>query len=167
MAGKATSLSDKELELDFTSMIDCVFLLLIFFMCATKFKQVEQRLDCFLPTDEGQLSKPFKLEKPEEVVIFVQDDHTARNSQVFDIKFNRSATYYLQSKDGSPITNPNDLLARLKPLGANPEQEVLIRMRNKNQGDKDQETPFGNIIKVVDVCKLAGISKIKFEHPYE
>ena len=33
-----------EAELGFTSLIDIVFLLLIFFMCAAQFKQVEQRL---------------------------------------------------------------------------------------------------------------------------
>jgi biopolymer transport protein ExbD len=34
-------------------MIDCTFLLLIFFMLATKFKTVEGRLKAFLPKDRG------------------------------------------------------------------------------------------------------------------
>ena len=40
-------------ELDMTSMIDVVFLLLIFFMCATKFKQPEGELSTYLPRDRG------------------------------------------------------------------------------------------------------------------
>jgi len=39
--------------LDMTSMIDVVFLLLIFFMCATKFKMPEGALRSFLPRDRG------------------------------------------------------------------------------------------------------------------
>ena len=40
-------------ELDMTSMIDVVFLLLIFFMVATKFKQPEGSLRSWLPRDRG------------------------------------------------------------------------------------------------------------------
>ncbi len=40
-------------ELDMTSMIDVVFLLLIFFMVATKFKQPEGTLRSWLPRDRG------------------------------------------------------------------------------------------------------------------
>jgi biopolymer transport protein ExbD len=41
-------------QLPLTAMIDCTFLLLIFFMLATKFKTVEGRLKAYLPKDRGQ-----------------------------------------------------------------------------------------------------------------
>ncbi|MFQ5655484.1 MAG: ExbD/TolR family protein, partial [Planctomycetota bacterium] len=40
-------------ELEMTPMIDVVFLLLIFFMCATKFKMPEGSLRSYLPRDRG------------------------------------------------------------------------------------------------------------------
>jgi biopolymer transport protein ExbD len=40
-------------ELSMTPMIDVVFLLLIFFMCATKFKVPDYRIDANLPKDKG------------------------------------------------------------------------------------------------------------------
>ena len=43
--------SDFELPI---SMIDVVFLLLIFFIVSAKFKQVVNRIDAHLPKDEGQ-----------------------------------------------------------------------------------------------------------------
>lgn len=39
--------------LDMTSMIDVVFLLLVFFMCATKFRLPEGSLQTHLPRDQG------------------------------------------------------------------------------------------------------------------
>jgi len=44
----------EELELELTPMIDIVFLLLIFFMVATKFKSSEGMIKCFLPKNRGQ-----------------------------------------------------------------------------------------------------------------
>ena len=56
---------DEELELQMTPMIDVVFLLLIFFMCTTKF-QLENELDLNLPPerqdDVASLSVPIKIE---------------------------------------------------------------------------------------------------------
>ena len=51
-----SSLADAELEL--TPMIDIVFNLLIFFMCATKFRTPEGLIEAFLPRDRGQVAGP-------------------------------------------------------------------------------------------------------------
>ncbi|MEW6355392.1 MAG: biopolymer transporter ExbD [Planctomycetota bacterium] len=42
-----------ELELDMTPMIDCVFLLLIFFIFSTKFPKQEGKLEASLPSARG------------------------------------------------------------------------------------------------------------------
>ncbi|HBP23506.1 MAG TPA: hypothetical protein DEA08_37725 [Planctomycetes bacterium] len=46
----------EEVVLDLTPMIDIVFNLLIFFMCATKFRTPEGVIEAFLPKDKGQAS---------------------------------------------------------------------------------------------------------------
>lgn len=43
---------DEDPKLDLTPMIDCVFLLLIFFMCM-KFKSYENKVESHLPKDQG------------------------------------------------------------------------------------------------------------------
>ncbi len=50
--------NDRERGLDMTPMIDVTFLLLIFFMVATKFKLDEGRLQSWLPRTHGPSSLP-------------------------------------------------------------------------------------------------------------
>lgn len=161
--GKRCDQSLSEPELCFTSLIDIVFLLLIFFMCATKFKQTEQRLDCFLPTDEGQMPSQAPLKKPEELSIFIKDDQNARGGN-FERRAVRRATYYLMSRDAQPISDPNQLLAKLTQLAGNPDQQVLIALYDEFR-NKDQLVPFFNVVALVDVCKMAGIQTVKFQAP--
>lgn len=161
--GKRTEQNHSEPELCFTSLIDIVFLLLIFFMCATKFRQTEQRLDCFLPCDEGQMPTQAPLKKPEELTVFIKDDVNARAGN-FERRAVRRATYYLMSRDAQPVSDPNQLLAKLSQLASNPEQQVLISLYDEMR-DKDQLVPFFNVVALVDVCKMAGIQIVKFQAP--
>ena len=46
--------AEEGLELKLTPMIDVVFQLLIFFLCATKFPEPEGILKCWLPKNKGQ-----------------------------------------------------------------------------------------------------------------
>ncbi len=85
----------EEVELEMTPMIDIVFNLLIFFMCATKFRTPEGMIEAFLPKNRGQSSgtpqidlnevrikllwydgagRPTKAEKGGFVVLKVGDD---------------------------------------------------------------------------------------------
>jgi biopolymer transport protein ExbD len=54
MARKSRAVEAEEVELDLTPMIDIVFNLLIFFMCATKFHVPEGMIQAYLPKDKGQ-----------------------------------------------------------------------------------------------------------------
>ena len=56
---------DEEYEFELPlSFVDVVFLLLIFFLCATNFRTVEKKLDANLPKDEGLMSRPVEFEIP-------------------------------------------------------------------------------------------------------
>ena len=54
MARKSRTAELEEVSLDLTPMIDIVFNLLIFFMCATKFRTPEGLIEAFLPKNRGQ-----------------------------------------------------------------------------------------------------------------
>jgi len=47
---------------DMSPMIDIVFNLLIFFLCATKFKTAEGAIDTYLPKDQGLAPLPAQVE---------------------------------------------------------------------------------------------------------
>lgn len=153
----------KDPELCFTSLIDIVFLLLIFFMCATQFKKVEEKLDAFLPF-VGPCPPPAKVIPPEDLTIFVRDDAVLRQSDSIDIKSMRRATFYLASRDATPVNDVNRMLPVLRQLAEDPGRRVLIAPYDEGTG-KDQLVPFFNVVKVVDACKASGISNIAFQAP--
>ncbi|QDU87976.1 biopolymer transport protein ExbD [Pirellulimonas nuda] len=57
-----------ELQLNLTSMIDVVFLLLIFFMVASKFVEAERSIDVKLPRVDAS-SQPAQRDAPHHVVL--------------------------------------------------------------------------------------------------
>lgn len=163
MIAKIKKEANRPIEFNFTSMIDIVFLLLIFFIVSSRFKQVEQRLDTFLP--EGPCPPVSEVVKPLPVTIFVKDDRLLRQAADVDTRSQRKATYYLASRDANPLTDMAQAYPVLKQLAqADVNQEVLIAPYDERV-DFDQRVPFYNIVRVVDVCKEAGISKISFQAP--
>lgn len=63
----------EEVKADMTPMIDCTFLLLIFFILTLKFKILEGRLDAALPKDMGtNTSKVEEIEKV-DVLLWVAE----------------------------------------------------------------------------------------------
>lgn len=163
MIAKLKKEANRPIEFTFTSMIDIVFLLLIFFIVSSRFKQIEQRLETFLP--EGPCPPAVPVDKPMPVTIFVKDDRLLRQSADIDTRSQRKATYYLASRDANPLTDMAQAYPVLKQLAqADVNQEVLIAPYDERV-DFDQRVPFYNIVRVVDVCKEAGISKISFQAP--
>lgn len=161
---KMKDVQNTESEMCFTSLIDIVFLLLIFFMCATHFKQTEQRLDAFLPAD-GQdriLPPPPILER---LSIFVKDDAVARQSKNPYVSALRQATYYPLSREAKPIADLNGLRGILERVhDAQPGTGILIVPFDEFQA-KDQLVPFFNVVAVLDTCKAVGIDDVAFQAP--
>lgn len=58
---------------DMTPMIDCTFLLLIFFILTLKFKILEGRLDAALPKDMGTSNSPVEEIEKVDVLMFVSE----------------------------------------------------------------------------------------------
>lgn len=165
MASITREQAGRDPELCFTSLIDIVFLLLIFFMCASRFKQVEQKLDAFLPQSGDQMAVRSSL-PPKELTIFVRDDAVMRGSANHNLKAMREATYYLESRGATPVHDPRIMLPRLRQLAADQDLRVLIAPYDESMG-RDQLVPFFNVVKVVDICKAAGIGNIAFQAPRE
>lgn len=115
-------------SVNMTPLIDVVFLLLIFFLVATRFSEEERELDVVLP--KASEAKPLIL-KPTELVVNV----TARGE------------YYVSGK----VVNEAGLEQALRQSWAsNPgRQQVVIRA--------DKESKTKHIATVMDLCNKANI----------
>jgi len=124
-----------------TSMIDVVFLLLIFFLAASTFKKPENKLDIELPKDAGINPIPTEVIPPREYRLYVDGTDTTRH--VFML-------------DKVPVESLGDLVFRLKnAAAASPQLSVVIVGKHR--------TPFKFIVWAFDACKQARIDDVKFE----
>ena len=115
-------------SLSITPLIDVVFLLLIFFLVATRFEQQERELDVSLPSVSQALPSSVQ---PEELVVNID----------------RQGRYFI---DGAfrQVEQVEQLLRRAKtnnPLT----QTVVIRA--------DRQADWERVILAIDLCKKVGI----------
>jgi len=115
-----------------TPMIDVVFLLLFFFVTSQIYSQWETEIDITLPTAQTGQT-PQRL--PGEIIVNVlQDGTTIVNGRTLG------------------ETELGSMLQRL--AGIFPGQPVLLRA--------DKQTPYENVIRVLDQCRQADIWNISF-----
>lgn len=119
---------DEGPTLNLTSMIDVLFLLIIFFMTGTKFTELERKIGLKVPqiADGSQLPPP-----PERVAVNVYRD----GSLTIDRE----------------IVSLKQLSERLRDLNRrNPALSVIVR--------GDAEGAFQNVANVLAACRQAGIT---------
>ncbi len=116
--------------LNLTPMIDVVFLLLIFFMVATTFANIEKEMDLNLP--EADSGRTEELEQHEVIINVLADGRMKVGDSFFDM---------------------DSLVEKLKSVAlARPETPVTIR------GDRD--TVFQNAVRAMDACGRANLHQI-------
>ncbi|MHC4829905.1 MAG: ExbD/TolR family protein [Planctomycetota bacterium] len=79
---KGSRFESEELDMDMTPMIDIVFNLLIFFMCATKFRTEEGMIEAFLPKNRGQSSGTPQIDLNEVRIKLLWYDRSGRPTTV-------------------------------------------------------------------------------------
>jgi biopolymer transport protein ExbD len=124
---KAARSTDTDTGMDMTPMIDTVFNLLIFFLVAGSFQQMEREMHIALPAARtaGPISMALR-----EIVVNVD----AQGRMVVAGK----------SLDAPEL----DRMIR-DAVAANPEQKVTVR--------GDRAVAYAHVVRVLDVCKGAGI----------
>lgn len=117
-------------QFQMTAMMDIVFLLLCFFVTSSVFSQWEYEVDLTLPSAK---SAGTSTRLPGEIILNVaQDGAVSVNQRVF---------------------RGEDLDKLLKQVsGYLPGQPVIIRA--------DVDTAYGAFMRVVDACRLAGITNL-------
>lgn len=120
---------DPGVTLELTPLIDMVFLLLIFFLVATTFHQEEREMRVALPFAVN--AGPISANLRE---LIINVDHAG---QIFV---------------GGRTVTPDELRVQVEQrVQVNPEQKVAVR--------GDRETVYANIIRVLDICKAAGVQE--------
>ncbi len=115
--------------LEMTPIIDMVFLLLIFFLVATTFHQTEREMQIALP--EAVSAGPISISLRELII------NVGAEGEIV--------------VSGRTISADDLRVLVQEAVPANPDQKVTVR------GDRD--TPYANIINVLDVCKGAGLQE--------
>ena len=143
---------ESEFELPI-SMIDVVFLLLIFFIVTAKFKEIENRLDAYLPKDEGQNPIKSDIEKPDEVRVYMWVPENDPNGVYIGVNDREKPT----------VEDVNELADKLKSLKASIEHSGLQKMTVVLDARKN--VMFDYVIGALDACYLAEIEEVKFQAP--
>ncbi len=127
---RSTEAEGEEVGFNLTPMIDCVFLLNIFYMLTTTFLNLEKEMDLNLP--EAQSGRPEKQELKEVIINVMADGRMKVGERFFD-------------QDG--------LVDHLKQVAlADAQTPVTIR------GDRD--TVFQNAVRAMDACGRANLHRI-------
>ncbi len=121
--------NDSKLSIELTPMIDMVFLLLIFFLVATTFHQTEREMQIALP--QAAFTGPISTALREILINVVSDGSIIVSGRTIE---------------------PDDLRAMIaQAVEANPDQKVTLR--------GDRSTAYANIVRVLDICKGAGVQE--------
>ena len=122
---------DEGIEVQMAPLIDCVFLLLVFFLVATTLKKIERELPLELP--EAQLAA---REVPQ--------------SDILTVSVNREGKLYL----GADPATSGMVFDRFKAAAAeDPDQVVRI--------NADRLSPWESILQVLELAKFEGLTNVR------
>ena len=131
------------------ALIDIIFCLIIFFMCSFHFKQLEGKIDSWLPKDKGVHGTPMQSQVLEEMRVSMRWDD---GSQSVETKFG-----------SRPVANEQELGDLLSESHAEyvnrgkAETPVII--------DAEPHVPWKAVIGVMNVCKKRELEHIEFAAP--
>lgn len=121
--------TEARVSIELTPLIDMVFLLLIFFLVATTFHQEEREMQIALPA--AKAAGPISANLRELII------NVDRDGQIFV---------------GGRSSTPDELRELVtQRVAVNPEQKVAVR--------GDRGTVYANVVRVLDICKAAGIQE--------
>jgi biopolymer transport protein ExbD len=117
-------------EVNLTPMIDCVFLLLIFFLVASTLKKTQQQISVELPAASSAVTQP---SLPRSLTITI----------------NSSGEILM---DGKPVPSEK-LLDEVRQLTEG-QTDIPVRI------EADRQTPYENVLRVLDLLKMGGVRQV-------
>jgi biopolymer transport protein ExbD len=133
-----------ETEMDMTPMIDVVFQLLIFFMCATKFRTLDGRLLAYLPKNQGRPCTPNEIPKL-----------PARVTLHWNVATQQAKVYVGQTftglADQGGLQRARDAVRRIKATGT-----------DKAEIDAAPDIPYRYVVETLDMLIGVAMTDIAF-----
>ena len=142
---KRRTVSDSGVSIDLTPMIDCIFLLIVFFIVAGKFKKVESRLDAYLPKDIGIDNRA----KPDPDKFFIAVLCLGDQDKI-EWKVNNFS-----------VDTKSDLVAKLKEISNSVEDKKNIKVSI----DGNSDINFYWVVAALDACAEAELYEIMLAPP--
>lgn len=125
-----------EAELDLTSLIDVIFILLIFFLVTASFTQTH---DQSMPVDLPEGSSGGEIQAQEELTVYIEADGTA--------------TLKIDEEILARDLRGGDLVGQLQAIRAQyGTRPVFLR--------GDEMVRYGEVVRVLDACREAGFTKV-------
>ena len=143
--------SDNPVEINVTAMVDVIFCLCIFFMCSFHFKQLEGKIDAWLPKHGNQPGTPTGPVILEEIRVFMRWDPL------------RSAT--IRKVGNTQVSDDATLMEAIRIRKGDYERAgknvfpIII--------DATEDVPWSDVVKVVDLCKTDKLTSIEFAEPMQ
>ncbi|HEY5752780.1 MAG TPA: biopolymer transporter ExbD [Chthoniobacterales bacterium] len=124
--------ADQDFEIPLIPMIDCLFVLLVFFLVATTLKKTEKEL----PIDLPQSGAALDTEQKEDVLV---------------IGLDRAGQKFFRSE---PVTT-EVMSQRLAAAAlANPNRRVRL--------DADVSTPYAAVVEMIEMCEFNNLRNVGF-----
>ncbi len=121
---------DDQVVVQMAPLIDCVFLLLIFFLVATTLKKIEKDLPLELPEAAAAVSRQLE-------------------GNMTIVSIDRDGNLYL----GSEPVGQGYLAAKLEELaGKDPDHRIRI--------DADREAPLWAAVQILDMCNFENLTNV-------
>jgi biopolymer transport protein ExbD len=125
---------EEPFEIMLIPMIDCMLVIIIFFLVATTLKSHERELPLDLPKANAALS----IEQAPDIFIIGVD---------------RAGVPYLSNGEFIEPVNTEQLQQKVREVAvANPNRQIRI--------DADRLTKFEDVIRVVDLCQFVGLKNV-------
>lgn len=143
--------SDNPVEINVTAMVDVIFCLCIFFMCSFHFKQLEGKIDTWLPNHGPEPSPTVVPPVLEEIRLFLRWDPATGTT--------------LRKVGSTEVSSDADLLGRIRLHKG--DYERIGKLDVPILIDSTPDVPWQDVVHAVDLCKTEHLSKIEFVEPFE
>jgi len=162
MAGAASE--DDAISLNVTPLIDIIFCLCIFFICSFHFKQLQGKLDSWLPKDKGNQGGGPTTATMDEIRIFVRKSQASPTELAYGARTIGQLSGDPKADEGIFDNLEQQIKAQYAEYigGGKTDASVII--------DAEPNVPWKDVLTVLDRCKeqekfKPAIDKIEFAQP--
>ncbi len=153
MAGVSTpgEASDNPVHINIVPMVDVIFCLCVFFFCSFHFRQLEGKMESWLPKDKGVNPTPVQNIRLEEIRVFLRYNENATDA----------SQAVIRAVGPNRITDDNHMRQILRTLKSDyatsagvSDVPVII--------EADPKVPWRDVVNVMSLARLEGLEKLEF-----